>query len=101
MDITEKLVEQHIREYESRLLHINELYDQAAKVAEGLPQDQELKNELKQHREQQVDLANQVAELKTISFAHWRKDMIQASGPLGILDILAQKLEDLIERLEN
>jgi hypothetical protein len=101
MNITEKLVEQHIREYESRLKHVNELFDKAAKVSGGLDQGHELHGELKQFRKQHDNIANHADELKKIPFAHWREDMIRNSGPMGILDILAQKLEDVIERLDR
>ena len=101
MNVTEKLVEQHIREYESRLKHVNELFNKAQKVSESLDQGHELHSELKLYSEQQNEIARQAAELKKLPFAHWREDMIRSSGPLGVIDVLAQKLEDLIERVDR
>ena len=101
MNITEKLVDQHIREYESRLKHLNELYVQAERASAKLDDGHALKSELQQYRDQHDDLAGQAVELKKLPLGHWREEMIQSAGPLGILDILAQKVEDLIERIEK
>jgi hypothetical protein len=101
MTAIDKLVDQHIREYESRLKHIDELYDRAHQASQELDDDHELKIELGQYHEQRVDLANHTAKLKERPMAHWREDMIESSGPMAIWDILAQKLEDLVERAEK
>lgn len=100
MTAIDKLVDQHIRQYESRLKHIDELYERAHQAAEKLD-DEALKAELGQYHEQRVDLAGHTAKLKHRPMAHWREDMIESSGPMAIWDILAQKLEDLIERAEK
>ncbi len=100
MTAIDKLVDQHIREYESRLKHIDELYDRAHQASENLD-DETLKTELGQYHEQRADLANHTAKLKERPMAHWREDMIQSAGPMAIWDVLAQKLEDMIERAEK
>ena len=97
----DKLVDRRIAEYESRLKHIDELYEQAHRASEKLVEDHELKTELGQYHEQRVDLANHTAKLKELPLDHWREDMIQSSGPMAIWDVLAQKLEDLIERIDK
>jgi hypothetical protein len=97
----DKLVDRRIAEYESRLKHIDELYEQAHQASENLDEDHELKTELGQYHEQRVDLANHTAKLKELPLDHWREDMIQSSGPMAIWDVLAQKLEDLIERIDK
>ena len=97
----DKLVDRRIAEYESRLKHIDELYDQAHQASEKLDDDHELKTELGQYHEQRVDLANHAAKLKELPLDHWREDVIQSSGPMAIWDVLAQKLEDLIERIDK
>ena len=97
----DKLVDRRIAEYESRLKHIDELYEQAHRASEELDEDHELKTELGQYHEQRVDLANHTAKLKELPLDHWREDMIQSSGPMAIWDVLAQKLEDLIERIDK
>lgn len=101
MSISEKLVEQHIREYESRLKHLDELFDRAKQVSTKLDENNELKSELEQYSKPRTELAEHTEKLKKMPVAHWREDMIQAAGPMAIWDILAQKLEDVIERFEK
>ena len=97
----DKLVDRRIHEYESRLKHIDELYEKAHQASEKLDDDHELKTELGQYHEQRVDLAKHTAKLKELPLDHWREDMIRSSGPMAIWDVLAQKLEDLVERIEK
>jgi len=97
----DKIVDRRISEYESRLKHIDELYEQAHEASQKLGDDHEYKSELGQYHAQRVDLANHTAKLKELPLDHWREDMIQTSGPMAIWDVLAQKLEDLIERIDK
>jgi len=97
----DKLVDRRIAEYESRLKHIDELYDQAHQASEKLDDDHELKTELGQYHQQRTDLANHTEKLKLMPLEHWRENTIQSSGPMAIWDVLAQKLEDLIERIDK
>ena len=101
MTVFEKLVDQHIKEYESRLKHLDALFAKAKKASEKLDDDHALKSELGNYHQQHADLSERVVELKKKPLDHWREDMIQSAGPMGILDILGQKVEDLIERLED
>ena len=101
MTTKDKLVEQHIREYESRLTHLNELIEKAKMASAHLEDDHALKSELGQYHEQHSELTDKAVELKQMPLDHWREEIVQAAGPMGILDILAQKLEDLIERIED
>ncbi len=39
-------------------------------------------------------------EIKSMPVEHWREETVQKAGPMAIWDILAQKLEDFIERHE-
>ncbi len=100
MTATERLVTEHIREYESRLKHIDELFDRAQQASENLHDDHELKTELDQYAQQRAELAREADRVKTMPVDQWRKDLLKSSGPMAIWDILAQKLEDLTERLE-
>ena len=97
----DKLVDRRIAEYESRLKHIDELYDQAHQASEKLDENHELKTELGQYHQQRTDLANHTEKLKLMPLEHWRENTIQSSGPMAIWDVLAQKLEDLIERIDK
>ena len=100
MTATERLVSEHIREYESRLKHIDELFERAQQASENLD-DHALKSQLDKFQRQRAELAKQTAELKTMSRDQWRKELVQSSGPMAVWDILAQKLEDLTERLDK
>jgi len=100
MTATERLVSEHIREYESRLKHIDELYTRAQQASEKLDADDELKLELAQYAQQRAELANQTQRVKTMPVKNWREELVQSSGPMAVWDILAQKLEDLTERLD-
>jgi len=101
MTITEKIADQHIREYESRLKHLDELFERAKQFSARLDDDHELKSELEQYQEQHTDLADHTAKLKEMPFAHLSEDIIQSAGPMAVWDILARKLENLIERIED
>jgi 3'-phosphoadenosine 5'-phosphosulfate sulfotransferase (PAPS reductase)/FAD synthetase len=101
MNNKEKLVEQHIREYELRHKHLDELIDRAKKAAANLDDEHELKTELGDYHQQQSELLDQTNQLKKMPLEHWREETIQSAGPMGIFDILAQKIENLIERLER
>ena len=100
MTTKEQLVEQHIREYEARQKHVNELIAMAEDAAKKLAHDHEIKNELAQYQGQHSELVKQAEQLKRMPLEHWREEMIQSAGPMAVWDVLAQKLEDLVERLE-
>ena len=100
MNSIERLVGQHVSEYESRLKHIDELYQRAHDAA-VVVEDDIVKSELRKYQQQRADFARHTDKIKNMPIEHWREDMIQSSGPMGVWDILAQKLEDLIERLEK
>ena len=101
MTIVDRLAGQHIREYESRLKHIDELIELAHKATTELKPDHPLKSEVDQYREQRAELARQVEQPNEISKEHWREDLIASSGPMAVWDILAQKLEELVEKLDK
>jgi len=100
MTTKEQLIDQHIREYESRLKHIDELYERAHKATEHLDDEHETHNVLKGIAKQRAQLPQDADEIKTMPVENWRKETVQNAGPMAIWDILAQKLEDLLERHE-
>ncbi len=100
MTTKEQLIEQHIREYESRLRHIDELYARAHEVAENLDDDQTARAELEEFAEQRGELKKKAEQLKSLPASNWREETMRAAGPMAIWDILAQKLEDFVERHE-
>ncbi|MDH5356626.1 MAG: hypothetical protein OEY09_19445 [Gammaproteobacteria bacterium] len=97
----EQLVEQHIREYDARQKHVDELIAQAKEAARDLAKDHTAKTELAQIQGQHAELLQQTEELKRMPLEHWREEMIQSAGPMAIWDMLAQQLEDLVERMER
>ncbi len=101
MTATERLVTEHIREYESRLKHIDELFERAQQASDNLHDEHALKSELDQFAQQRAELAKQTERVKTMSVDQWRKELLKSSGPMAIWDVLAQKLEDLTERLDR
>ena len=100
MTTKEELITQHIREYESRLKHIDELYDRAEKATAHLDEEHESRSELGHLATERQKLQQESDNLQTMSVEHWREDSIQQAGPMAIWDILAQKLENFIERHE-
>ena len=100
MTTKEQLIDQHIREYESRLKHIDELYERAHKATEHLDEEHETRSELQDYATRRHQLLQKTNEIKTMPVNNWRKETIQNSGPMAIWDVLAQKLEDFIERHE-
>jgi hypothetical protein len=100
MTSKEELINQHIREYESRLLHIDELYAKAEKATAHLDDDHESKSELESLAKERLKMQQEAESIKTLSVENWEEDTIRHAGPMGIWDILAQKLEAFIERHE-
>jgi len=98
MTTKEDLITQHIREYESRLKHIDELYAKADKVTAHLDADHTARAELQDLASKRDELQEKTEALQTMSLKNWEKDTIQRAGPMGIWDIVAQRLEHLIER---
>lgn len=101
MTTKEQLVERHIREYESRLKHLDELMARAHDATKHLDDDHDIKTEINQYQGQKAALVEETEKLKKMSLDHWREDTIQNAGPMAIWDVLAQKIEDLIERAEK
>jgi len=100
MTTKEQLIDQHIREYESRLKHIDELYERAHKATEHLDDDHETRSELKDYASERSQLPQHADEIKTMPLDKWRQETVKNAGPMAIWDILAQKLEDFLERHE-
>ncbi len=101
MTTKEHLVEQHIREYESRRKHLDELLERAHDATKHLHDEHDIKVKLNQYKGQKSELDGESEKLKKMSMDHWREDTIQSAGPMAIWDVLAQKIEDLIERAEK
>ena len=94
-----ELAEQHIREHESRLKHIDELMARAH--AGAGPEQAETGTELKKLTVEREELAGHLERMRLRSLEDWQEKEIELSGPMGIWDAVAQQLEKLVERLER
>lgn len=100
MTTKEQLIEQHVREYESRLRHIDELYRKARQAAGDPAPDEASSSELKDLQAQLSLLRDTTQHLKSMPLEKWRSETLRSAGPMAIWDVIAQKLEDFIERHE-
>lgn len=101
MTTKEQLVEQHIREYEARQKHVDELLERAETATVYLDKDHVLHHELNQVKEQHGELVEETEKLKSMPLEHWREETIQNAGPMAVWDVIAQKLEDIVEKIEK
>ena len=100
MSNKEHLIEQHIREYESRMRHIDELYQRAHEAVVDKDAAAEAHSHLHEMTAQRSLLRAGTNEIRRMPLEHWREDMVRTAGPMAVWDILAQKLEAFIERHE-
>lgn len=96
-----QLIEQHIREYQSRIQHIDELMERAQQGLNEGEAAEESQSALEEARRNREKLATLYEELKLSSTENWRKEEIIKSGPMGAWDAVAQQLEKLVERFER
>jgi DNA repair exonuclease SbcCD ATPase subunit len=100
MTSKEHLIEQHIREYESRMKHIDELYQRAHQAAEKLDNADDAQTKLNELAAQRTLLQETTDSIKTMPLDKWREATVRNAGPMAVWDILAQKIEDFVERHE-
>lgn len=94
----DSLIEQHIREYESRLKHIDELLERAAQAGGDEAQQSGELSAFKRDRDQ---LTTQIDELKRKPAEAWQRAAFEKAGPMGVWDTVADRLERLVERFEK
>ena len=95
----ERLVEQHIRENEARLKHVDEVLAQAHKEESETSKASDIDDDLAILRGERDQLASHFDELKMKSLQDWQQESIEKAGPMAIWDALAQQLEKLLERI--
>lgn len=100
MTSEQHLIEQHILEYDARKKHIDELYERAQKAAAKLDNSQEAKDHLRELAEKHSQLPKTSDEIRSMSLDNWREETVASAGPMAIWDILAQQLENFVERHE-
>jgi len=95
MTTDEQLVESNILHYEARQKHIDELFEKASKAAGTAAP--EASKELAKLKEEHGKLVDDLEKLKEKSLEDWAKE----GGPMVIWDLLAERLEKLVESLEK
>ena len=92
-----ELVEQHIREHESRLKHIDELLQRTRKATD---KKEDINAELEEVERDREQLYEHIQTVKQ-SPQYWAKNALDKAGPMGVWDAVAQRLEKLVERIER
>ena len=88
----DKLAEQHIAEHESRLKHIDEFMQEVEQAG-----DEASKAELTELKEKQTEMGNYIEELKEKS----PEQLMETAGPMVMWELVAQRLEKLIEKIKK
>jgi hypothetical protein len=96
-----QLAEQKINFYESHLKHIDELLERTSKGVTGKPEHADIPAQVANLKNERDKFAEHVDALKQGVMADSQEKMIEASGPMGVWDALAQQLEKLVERIER
>lgn len=91
MTTLDELVDRHVTEYNARLKHFDEMSDKAASLEEH--HDIKELAELKAHRAQFADFLH---ELKNSP-----SQKLLDSGPMAIWDVVADRLEKLVEKVSR
>lgn len=94
----DQLVDQHIREYESRVKHYDELLERAASVTGTSPEDEELKMKAEELQHYRDKMVLEVEKDRQKAKQDWERRDIESHGPMGVWDAVAQELEHLLER---
>jgi hypothetical protein len=95
----ERMVHQHILEYESRLKHMDELL--ARVHAAGVPTAGEDAEQLAGVLRERDALSGQLDTLRQQPPPTTSSEAFETYGPMGVWDTVANKLENLVERLER
>lgn len=101
MTTENQMIEQHIREYQSRMQHIDEMMERARTLVGEAPADAASRAALEAAIRDRDKLTTHYEELKLSSTENWRQEEILKGGPMGLWDAVAQQLERLVERLER
>ena len=95
-----ELVEQHIREHESRLKHIDELLQRTRKATDKKDENKDIDADLEEAERDREQLYEHIQTVKQ-SPQYWAKNALDKAGPMGVWDAVAQRLEKLVERIES
>jgi hypothetical protein len=100
MTTKDQLIEQHILEYESRMKHIDELFDRAQQAAAQHKEPLDAATKIQEFAAQRELLKQTTEHIKSLPLDNWREETMRNAGPMAVWDILAQKLEAFVERHE-
>ncbi|MCK4707522.1 MAG: hypothetical protein KAU21_02810 [Gammaproteobacteria bacterium] len=89
---------EHIRRYEARLKHLDELLERAR---QNKIEETEHETELKELSGKRKQLASHVDEMRLKDLDNWRQEEIEKAGPMAVWDAVAQQLERLVEKFEK
>ena len=98
MTVADQLTDMHFKQYESRLKHMEELFERANKQQEKLA---EFEDELGEIRAEKDELIKHLNMLKQKTQEEWQIEEIEQSGPLLVWDAVAKRLEKLVEKIER
>lgn len=98
MQNREHLIDQHIREYESRQKHVDELIQRAHEHAEGQP---DAKQDLDKLVGKHGKLVSGLEDLKQGKVDPHAVEAIEEAGPMGVWFGLVSELETFIEGVEK
>ncbi len=93
MNTEERLAQFHVMDYESRLKHIDELIERVISMDN---QEEEVRSELNKLRQKRENLAGYLEGVRGMPAEEWARE----GGPMIIWDIVAGRLEKLVEYLE-
>lgn len=93
----DQLAEQHIKEHEARLKHVDELFETVEKTNKNAADSSEVSAEVEHLKKEREMLVGQLDELRKKSIEEWA----HSGGPMVMWDIIANRLEDLIERVKR
>ncbi|HEY5602673.1 MAG TPA: hypothetical protein VIM41_06155 [Gammaproteobacteria bacterium] len=88
----DKLAERQAVEHESRLKHIDELLKQAEQAG-----DEASKAELEELEEKQTAMGDYIERLREES----PEQFMQTAGPMVMWELVAQRLEKLVEKIKT
>lgn len=96
-----QMAEQHLREYESRQKHIDELLEELRERTADAPEHSDIHARLEVLEQERDRLIVRLDEFRLRNLENWREEEIEKSGLMGLWDALAQQIESLTERLEK
>jgi len=94
MPTTDQIAEMSVREHEARLKHIDELMEKAEKAAIA---NEAINNDLAELKQQREKMGDYIENLKQKS----PQEFMETAGPMVMWEIVAEKLEQLIEKIKK